>query len=64
MVPFNLLVTPIYLGVPRQTVLSMIVPVIVPFNVAHAGLNTVVAYIVLRALPEKVAAGIKGQDIF
>lgn len=63
MVPFNLIVTPIYLGVPRQTVLSMIVPVIVPFNVAHAGLNTAVTYVVMRALPEKVAVAVRGRDI-
>jgi riboflavin transporter FmnP len=64
MVPFNMLVTPIYLGVPRPTVLSMIVPVIVPFNLAHAGLNTLASYVVLRALPEKATAGIRGQDLF
>jgi riboflavin transporter FmnP len=63
MVPFNLLVTPIYLGVPRPTVLSMIVPVIVPFNLAHAGLNTVISSVVLRALPEKAVAGIRGRDL-
>lgn len=63
MVPFNLIVTPIYLGVPRETVLSMIVPVIIPFNLAHGGLNTAVSYIVLKALPEKVASGVRGQDI-
>jgi riboflavin transporter FmnP len=64
MVPFNLLVTPIYMGVSRQTVLAMIVPVIVPFNLAHAGLNTLVSYAVLRALPDKAAAGVRGRDIF
>ena len=56
MVPLNLVVTPIYMGVPRAVVAQMIVPVIIPFNLIHAGLNTVLSYAVLKALPGKAAA--------
>lgn len=58
MIPLNLLVTPIYTGAPRAVVMNMIVPVIIPFNLVHAGLNTVLSYALLRALPERLIAGL------
>ncbi len=51
MVPLNMLITPIYMGVPLHVVTGMIVPVIIPFNIIHGGLNTVLCYFLLRALP-------------
>lgn len=56
MVPLNLVVTPIYMGVPRSVVAQMILPVIVPFNLIHAGLNTVLSYAALKALPQRSSA--------
>jgi len=56
MVPLNLVVTPIYMGVPRSVVAQMILPVIVPFNLIHAGLNTVLSYAALKALPQRATA--------
>lgn len=63
MVPLNLVVTPIYTGAPREVVLKMIVPAIIPFNLIHAGINTVLSYGVLRALPRKLVAGPPIPDV-
>lgn len=54
MVPFNLLITPIYTGLSRSEVATMIIPVIVPFNIIHAGLNTVLSLALLKTLPTKL----------
>jgi riboflavin transporter FmnP len=48
MVPLNLLVTPIYTGAPRAVVMGMIVPIIIPFNLIHAGINTALSFAVLK----------------
>ncbi|MCL6449760.1 MAG: ECF transporter S component [Acetobacteraceae bacterium] len=50
MVPANLIVTPIYLGVPRAVVVPMILPTIVPFNLLHSGINSVLFLPLYRAL--------------
>lgn len=59
MVPFNLLITPIYTGLSRSQVATMIMPVIIPFNVIHAGLNTVLSFALLKALPTKALARLR-----
>lgn len=44
----NLIVTPIYLGVPRSTVLGMILPVVVPFNLLKGALNATVTLLLYK----------------
>ena len=39
MIVWNYLVTPVYMGVPRQVVAEMLVPVFLPFNLIKCGLN-------------------------
>ncbi|WP_415933582.1 ECF transporter S component [Ruminococcus champanellensis] len=39
MLLWNYLVTPLYMGTPRDVVASMLLPVFLPFNLAKAGLN-------------------------
>ncbi|MBC7218478.1 MAG: ECF transporter S component [Candidatus Caldatribacterium sp.] len=56
MVLANLVVTPIYLGVPRSVVLGMILPVIVPFNLLKGAINAVVTLLVYK----KVSAFLEG----
>lgn len=63
MVPLNLVITPIYTGAPRAVVSGMIVPVIIPFNLIHAGINTVLSYAVLKGLPKRSLASLNGRDI-
>ena len=40
MLLWNWLITPLYMGVDRQTVQAMLVPAFLPFNLLKAGLNT------------------------
>jgi riboflavin transporter FmnP len=56
MIPANLILTPIYLKVPQEVVKGMIVPAIIPFNLLHSGINSVLfilLYIPLRSLLDK-----------
>lgn len=54
MVGMNLVVTPIFMGAPVEAVLSMLVPVIIPFNIIKAGLNSMIALLVYKYV-EKMA---------
>lgn len=54
MIPMNLLITPIYTGLPVSLVAKTLVPVVIPFNTVHAGINTVLSLIVLKILPENL----------
>lgn len=56
MILANLIVTPLYLGVPRSVVLGMILPVIMPFNLLKGALNAVVTLLVYK----KVSAFLEG----
>jgi riboflavin transporter FmnP len=46
----NLLVTPLYMGVPTEAVISMIVPILLPFNILKALINAVLAFVLERSL--------------
>lgn len=59
MIPMNLLVTPIYTGLPVNVVAGMILPVVIPFNLIHAGLNLTLAYPLVRSLPEKITSRLR-----
>ncbi|HHY34560.1 MAG TPA: ECF transporter S component [Firmicutes bacterium] len=52
MVPMNLLITPIYTGLPASVIAQTLVPVVIPFNTVHAGINTVLSLIVLKVFLE------------
>ena len=39
MLLWNYIMTPIFMGVPREAVLEMFVPLLIPFNLLKAGLN-------------------------
>ncbi|MCS7202195.1 MAG: ECF transporter S component [Dictyoglomus sp.] len=47
----NLIFTPIYLGVSVKEVLALIVPVIIPFNLIKAGINSFLTYILTKVIP-------------
>ncbi len=40
MILWNYLITPIYMGYPREAVAALLVPAILPFNLLKGGLNT------------------------
>ena len=50
MVLWNYLITPIYMGLPREEVAEMLVPVFLPFNALKAGLNSAITMIVYKPL--------------
>lgn len=52
MLLWNYLVTPIYMGVPRDVVASMIVPVFLPFNFIKCGLNSALVMIIYKPCVE------------
>ena len=39
MVIMNLILTPLFMGAPIETVMAMLVPIIIPFNLIKAGIN-------------------------
>ena len=50
----NLLVTPSWLGVPLQAVIDMIVPILTPFNLIKAVLNSVLTLVVYKSISNLV----------
>ncbi len=50
----NLVFTPIFMGTPRSVVVQMLVPVIIPFNLAKAGINGIVTYLVYKPITHLV----------
>lgn len=52
MVLWNYLVTPLYMGIPREAIAEMLIPVFVPFNLIKAGLNGGIALFIFRPLSE------------
>ncbi|MFZ5351143.1 MAG: ECF transporter S component [Bacillota bacterium] len=50
MIPLNLLVTPIFFGVPVKAVVAMLVPAIIPFNLLKAGINSVITAVVYKSV--------------
>ncbi len=46
----NIVVTPLYMGAPTETVIGMIVPVLIPFNVIKIAINCVVTALVYKPL--------------
>jgi len=50
MIAWNLVITPIYLGVPREAVIGMILPILLPFNLLKAGINSVITLLTYKAI--------------
>ncbi|MBR6452739.1 MAG: ECF transporter S component [Lachnospiraceae bacterium] len=50
MLLWNYLVTPIYMGYPREAVAAMLLPVFLPFNLIKAGINAVLVMLVYKPL--------------
>jgi len=46
----NLLVTPTYMGVPIEAVIGMILPILTPFNLLKAALNSVLTLLVYKSI--------------
>lgn len=50
MIPLNLVFIPILFGAPREYVLSLVVPVIIPFNLIVGGLNCSIFFLLFKSL--------------
>lgn len=50
MIAWNLIITPMYLGVPVESVVAMILPILLPFNLLKAGINSVITFITYKAI--------------
>lgn len=46
----NLLITPIYSGMPRDAVAAMIPPIILPFNLIKSGVNALVTFLLYKRI--------------
>ena len=46
----NLVITPMWLGVPLDAVVAMILPILTPFTLAKAGINAVLPLIVYKSI--------------
>lgn len=48
MILWNYLITPIYMGVPREAVVKLLVPAFLPFNLLKSGLNAAGTFLLYR----------------
>jgi riboflavin transporter len=46
----NLVVTPIYAGIPRSAVVAMIIPALLPFNLIKGLINSVLTFLVYKSV--------------
>lgn len=70
MLAWNYLITPLYMGTPREAVAGMLLPVFLPFNLIKAVLNSAITMLLYKplsmimkkahVLPETSAAGESG----
>lgn len=50
MIPANIFITPLFMGAPREAVIGMILPVILPFNAMKAGINSVIVFLLYKRI--------------
>jgi riboflavin transporter FmnP len=54
MVFWNIIFTPIFMGMPRSAVYPMLLPIIIPFNMLKAGINGAVTLVTYRHIEKFV----------
>lgn len=57
----NHFITPYFMGAPVAVVDAMLLPVILPFNLIKAGVNSIVTFLVYKAVSRHI---IHGEDVF
>ena len=50
----NLIITPIYMGAPREAVVAMIVPTLLPFNLLKIAINCVVCALIYKPVTKAI----------
>lgn len=48
MLLWNYLITPLYMGYPRETVAAMLIPTFLPFNLLKSGLNSAILLLIYK----------------
>lgn len=48
MVVWNIIFTPLFLGTPREQVLPLLIPAIIPFNLIKAGINSALTFVLYK----------------
>lgn len=48
MVLWNWLITPLYMGVPREVIVTMLLPVFLPFNLLKGGINATFTFLLYK----------------
>ena len=56
MLLWNAFLTPLYMGLPRQAVAAMLLPVFLPFNLLKGGINAAVTLLVYKPLVKALRA--------
>lgn len=56
MLLWNYLVTPLYMGIPRQAVVDMLLPVFLPFNLFKTALNSTLTLLVYKSVVKALRA--------
>lgn len=59
MIPLNLVFTGIFMGAGTQTVVSMLMPAIIPFNLLKAGINSAITFAVFTPISHVLKKYIK-----
>lgn len=62
MVIWNLIVTPVFMGTPRDAVIAMLIPVIIPFNLIKAGANAIITYLLYKPLSRVLRLEINDKE--
>jgi riboflavin transporter FmnP len=60
---WNIMITPYFLGVPLEAVLPMILPIIVPFNLLKAGINSAITFMVYKAVSKVLGLEIVETEV-
>lgn len=59
MVLWNLILTPIYIGAPREAVIQLLLPCIIPFNLIKASVNSLFAFLLYKSISKIVSKILK-----
>lgn len=54
---WNVIFTPIFMGTPRDVVLKMIVPIIIPFNLIKSAVNSIVTFLIYKKIANHIPHG-------
>ena len=55
MAAWNMLISPLYMGIPAEEFLKILFPFIIPFNLIKAGANSIIAFIVYKYVSKVLA---------